>query len=61
MLARTCLKVVNLPSDDQEKHDALNDGPPLDTGVCRFGSVPVSPFPDQDVLLFVFYGFEVVS
>lgn len=29
----TYLKIVNLPCDNQEKHDALNDRPPLDTRV----------------------------
>lgn len=58
----TCayLKIVNLPCDNQEEHDALNDRPPLDTGVCRLGSVPVPPFSNQDILLLVFYGFKVI-
>lgn len=61
MSTRTCLKIINLPCDDQEEHDALNDRPPLDTGVRRLGGVPVSPLSNQDILLLVFYGLEVVS
>ena len=53
-------KIVNLPCDNQEKHDALNDSPPLNTRVRRLGGVPVSPFSNQDILLLVFYGFEVI-
>lgn len=56
----THLKIVNLPCDNQEKHDALNDRPPLDTSIRGLGSVPVSPFSNQDVLLLIFYGFKVV-
>ena len=58
--ARAYLQIVNLPCYNQEKHDTLNDRPPLNTRVCRLGSVPVSPFSNQDILLLVFYGFEVV-
>ena len=60
MSTSTYLEIVNLPCDDQEKHDALNDGPPLYAGIRRLGSVPVSPFSNQDILLLVLYRFEVV-
>lgn len=59
-LDHTHLKVVNLPCDNQEKDDTLNDRPPLDARIRGLGGVPVSPFSNQDVLLLVFYGFEVV-
>ena len=58
--ARAYLKIVNLPCDNQEKHDALNDRPPLDTRIRRLGCVPVSPFSNQDILLLVFYRFKVI-
>ena len=58
--ASAYLKIVNLPCDNQEKHDALNDRPPLDTRIRRLGGVPVSPFSNQDILLLVFCRFKVI-
>jgi hypothetical protein len=58
--ARAYLEIVNLPCDNQEKHDALNNRPPLDARVCGLGGVSVSLFPNQHILLLVFYGFKVI-
>jgi hypothetical protein len=49
------LQPPDLEDTFAHQHSHLEYTPPLDSGICTFGSVSVGSFPDNDVRLLVFH------
>lgn len=44
---------MNIPPTNAEKDYDLSNGPPFDSRVCRFASISVNTFSNDEVCLFV--------